>query len=305
MLFEPNDDQQAFLAMLEKMMTAPEAGFRAGADWARFEWSASFDRLLEEQGFYDCAPEETLGPAAAATLIGRLARLPVTVEAAASALIRPLVGAELPRPIAVIEGAADRPTRFLPVAKTVIRIDDDGVSSAPVSPASCQEVASLFAYPMSVLSGEYLDWNPIDIDPEVVRTRWRVAVAAELAGVLAGGFQAVLAHVRERRQFGRPLGAFQSIQHRLAEAVISIEAGELMVQKAAQTGDPAMAALSLGYIQEASGRIAGDLHQFMGAMGLTLEHPLHRWTYRAKLLKSALGGAGENQTMAADRLWGN
>ncbi len=42
----------------------------------------------------------------------------------------------------------------------------------------------------------------------------------------------------------------------------------------------------------------------LGAMGLTLEHPLHRWTYRARLLRTSLGGAAANQALAAARRWG-
>ena len=43
-----------------------------------------------------------------------------------------------------------------------------------------------------------------------------------------------------------------------------------------------------------STQVAYHLPPFMGLIGLTLEHPLHRWTYRAKLLRSGLGGAEQN-----------
>ncbi len=42
----------------------------------------------------------------------------------------------------------------------------------------------------------------------------------------------------------------------------------------------------------------------MGAMGLTLEHPLHRWTFRVKLLRSELGGAERQFDAVAARAWG-
>ena len=47
-----------------------------------------------------------------------------------------------------------------------------------------------------------------------------------------------------------------------------------------------------------------DFHQFLGAMGMTLEHPLHLWTYRLKLLAGELGGAAGHARSAADALWG-
>ncbi len=49
--------------------------------------------------------------------------------------------------------------------------------------------------------------------------------------------------------------------------------------------------------------IVYDLHQFLGAMGLTLEHPLYRWTYRAKLLKSEFGGASRSNRELAELAW--
>lgn len=305
MHFEPNEDQTAFLSVLEQMMSSGEAGWKAADNWERFDWSPEFDRTLEENGFYDCAGEETLGAVAAAAMIYRLNSLPVTVESAASALLRPLCAPSLPRPVAVVEDDADRAIRFLPVAQSLIQIGEHGVRSAVLPAGTVRPVESLFAYPMGTLNGAPLDWTPLDVDPESIRNRWRVALAAEMAGALKGGIEAVLAHVRDRKQFGRPLGSFQTIQHRLAEAAVRIEAAYLLALKAAQTADPVDAATALGYVQDASTAIVYDFHQFMGAMGLTLEHPLHRWTYRAKLLRSSLGGALQNQALVARRRWGS
>lgn len=305
MRFEPNEDQAAFLAVLDQMMASAEAGWKASPDWQRFDWSVGFDATLDENGFYDCAAEDTLGPVAAALLVCRLNTLPVTVEAAASALLRPLCAPDLPRPFAVIEGDIGRATRFLPVARSVLHLGADGVRVAVLNDGAVQPVASLFAYPMGVLKGDRLDWRPIAADPALLADRWRVAVAAEIAGSLQGGLDAVLAHVRDRVQFGRPLGSFQAIQHRLAEAAVRIEAARLLALKAAHTAAAADAAIALAYVQDVATAIVYDFHQFMGAMGLTLEHPLHRWTYRVKLLRSSFGGAAENQQLISTRIWGS
>jgi alkylation response protein AidB-like acyl-CoA dehydrogenase len=114
----------------------------------------------------------------------------------------------------------------------------------------------------------------------------------------------VLEHVRERAQFGRPLGSFQGIQHRLAEDAVWIEGAQLLTLRAADSRDPADAALALGHLQSHATRIGYDLHQFMGAMGLTLEHPLHRWTYRARALRAEMGGAPQALLDYADARWG-
>lgn len=303
MRFDPNEDQATFLAVLEQMMASQQTAWKVSPDLSRFDWASEFDATLEENGFFGCAAEETLGPVTAAAMTYRLASLPVLVECAASAMLRPLYAADLPRPLAVIEDDMKRAIPFLPVAKSVLFIADGGVRAATLSANAVEAVESLFAYPMGVLKTTELDWQAIDADPQAVRDNWRIGVAAEMAGSFKGGLDAVVAHVRERHQFGRPLGSFQAIQHRLASAAAKIEAGYWLTLKAAQKLDAADPATALGYVQEASTKIAYDLHQFMGAMGLTLEHPLHRWTYRARLLRSSMGGASANLAAVSARRW--
>jgi Acyl-CoA dehydrogenase, C-terminal domain len=303
MRFSPNEDQATFLSVLEQMMESEDAGWRTSPEWGRFEWSATFDEMMETNGFFDCAVEETLGPVAAAAMTYRIAGLPIAVECAASSMLRPRYLPDLPRPIAVIEGSPAQAIRFLPMAKSVVLLEPGKVRAAVLSADAVETVESLFAYPMGVLRSERIDWQLVDADFDAVRDTWRVAVAAEIAGALKGGLDAVVTHVRERHQFGRPLGSFQAVQHRLAVAAMKIEASYWLTLRAAQGIGRADAATALGYAQESSTQIVYDLHQFMGAMGLTLEHSLHRWTYRARLLRSALSGASANLTAASTRRW--
>lgn len=303
MRFQPNDDQATFLSVIDQMAEGEASAWKTSPEWLRFDWSLSFDALMEANGFLDCAKEESLGLIAATAMVNRVARLPVAAECAASAILRPLFAPDLPRPIAVIEDDARNPVRFLPVARSVLFVADGGVRQAVLNPNAVSPVESLFAYPMGVLAVEGLEWLSVDVDPQRVRDAWRVAVAAEIGGALKGGLDSVLEHVRQRHQFGRPIGSFQAVQHRLASAAGKLEASYWLTLKAAQRLDPADAAVALGYIQEASTKIVYDLHQFMGAMGLTLEHPLHRWTYRARLLRSSLGGGAANMQAVAERRW--
>ena len=62
--------------------------------------------------------------------------------------------------------------------------------------------------------------------------------------------------------------------------------------------------VALLHAQEAAKRVCYDYHQFLGGMGMTLEHPLHLWTYRLKLLTAELGGRGAQGLAAAEALWG-
>jgi alkylation response protein AidB-like acyl-CoA dehydrogenase len=291
--FAPNEDQAAVLAVLDQIAADPAAAWRVAPESARFACAPKIDALLEENGFFDLIVEDSLGAVCATEVVMRLSAWPVLVEAAASALLRPLHFSDLPRPVAVVAGDATAPIPFLPMAKSLLWLRPDGTTSvAPIPAEAVRPVETIFAMPMGRIDPAALDWTELPAGDEL-RRLWTLAQSAELCGVLKGGLESVLEHVRERRQFGRPLGSFQAVQHRLAEAVTRIEAGRLLALRAAHSADPSEAAMALGYLQANARRIVYDLHQFMGAMGITLEHPLHRWTYRARWLCSALGGADE------------
>lgn len=304
MNFAQNEDQRAFFGVLEQMAGAEDALFHNAEDWGRYEWSSTLDATLEENGFYDVALEPTLGTVTAAAMIHDLAGLPVTVECAASALLRTAFAPEMPRPFAVMVEGSRGAIRFLPVAKTILRFGQERAEIAALEEGVMSSEVSLYAYPMGSIDAAALDWRQLDCEPGRIATAWRVANAAELTGTLRGALDSVLEHVRDRQQFGRPLGSFQGVQHRLATASVQIDAARWLALKAAQSLEDTDAVTALGYAQNIATRINYDLHQFMGAMGLTLEHPLHRWTYRARLLRTEMGGATGNFRLLAQAKWG-
>jgi alkylation response protein AidB-like acyl-CoA dehydrogenase len=78
----------------------------------------------------------------------------------------------------------------------------------------------------------------------------------------------------------------------MAECAILVGGVKWLALKAACTTDDGDAALAAFHAQDSATRVVYDLHQMLGAMGMTLEHPLHLWTYRLKALLSDLGGHG-------------
>ena len=269
--------------------------------------SDALDAELAEGGFLDVAGMEELGPVTAALVVERLARLPFAVEAAASALIRPLLGPELPRPLCVVEeGKLSRPVRYLKPGATVVVVGASGVRSFTASEADVREAGdlSLYAYPVAFLNALPADMRVHDMAPEELRRLWRVGLAAEAAGLLAAALSSVTTYVSERKQFGRPLATFQAMRHRLAEAQVVTNGTYWLALRAAGTGDVGDAAMAASYAQDAAKRVGYDYHQFLGAMGMTLEHPLHLWTYRLKFLTGELGGRGANALAAAEAIWG-
>jgi hypothetical protein len=117
------------------------------------------------------------------------------------------------------------------------------------------------------------------------------ALAFELLGVADGALERAAEHVRTRHQFGRPLGAFQVVRHRLANAAVAIAgAGELV--RAA--GPDIEADEAVRVVKAAAGQAAlravAEAQQVCGGMGFTEEFGLHRLVRRAYLLDSLLEG---------------
>lgn len=261
--------------------------------------SDELDRELAEAEFFDIAAIPDLGPISAALAVERLARLPFTAEIALSMLVRPHLGdGALPRPFAIIENG--RPGRFAATAKTLLLIEGENVSIAHPEPGDVEPLDSLYAYPMG-RAKPGLKASPLSPDEAKTALAWiRVALAAEAAGLIQAAIASTVEHVSVRKQFGRPIGAFQALRHRLAECAVLAGGVRLLALKAAATGDAGDAALAALHAQESGTRVVYDAHQMLGAMGMTLEHPLHLWTYRLKMLFSELGGRG-GQAQAAAR----
>jgi acyl-CoA dehydrogenase len=118
------------------------------------------------------------------------------------------------------------------------------------------------------------------------------------AGQMAGAIDAVLrqsiAYAGERRQFGRPIGGFQAVQHMLAQLAEESAAATMAAEQAFVAVDAgrdvgfavATAKLRAG---EAAGRAAAIAHEVHGAMGFAREHPLHHATRRLMAWRAEFG----------------
>lgn len=299
-----SDDQVAILDALDSLCRPYESVPLHDTSFALT--SDALDRELAEGGFLDIGFDPDLGTVTAALVVERLARLPFAVEAAASAVVRPVLG-DVARPVCLIAAAHwRRPVRFLRAGATVVTVGQE-VASRFVATADDLVVPaeSLFGYPVAGLTRDpAARGDALDVPTIELRTRWRIAVAAESSGLLAAALASVVSYVTDRQQFGRPIATFQAVRHRLAEAQVRANALHWLMLKAAATLDAGDAALALLHAQETIGPATYDFHQFLGAMGMTLEHPLHLWSYRLKLLAGELGGRGGQGLAAADAIWG-
>ncbi|MBV9840089.1 MAG: acyl-CoA dehydrogenase [Sphingomonadaceae bacterium] len=294
--FDLTDDQTQILTTLDRLASAHERSDHPALFWLPAD---AIEADLDEAGFYDLCRG---GGSAldAVLLIERVARLPQSVEIAASALVAPLLIADAPpRPTALATGAAGRPIHFLDRARTLLVDDGRTVRAVPADALAIEPCDSIFGYPFGIARSYEADaGTTLPVTVERFRTLWRIGLAAEIAGASAGGLERTVAYVKERQQFGRPIGSFQVVQHRLAECAVAVRSMRSLVLKAAASQTAEDAALAIVFAQNSIGKICYDLQQFHGAIGLTLEYPLHFWTQRLKALQGELGGAAANAEAA-------
>lgn len=298
--FRLTADQSALVEALDKLAARFEAKPTAFRGFALV--SHELEEELAEGEYFDIAQVPELGALSAAMAVERLARLPCTAEIALSLLVRPQLSGEWPRPLAVVEDG--RPGRFVASAGTILVIEGGDIGLVRPAAEEVQPVESLFAYPMGRLR-DGTRATPLSADEAANIGKWlRVALAAEASGLLQAAVASAVEHLTVRKQFGRPLGTFQALRHRMAECAVLAGGVRWLALKAADTQDPGDAALAALHAQESATRIIYDVHQMLGAMGMTLEHPLHLWTYRLKAILSELGGRGGQARAVAAQCFG-
>jgi alkylation response protein AidB-like acyl-CoA dehydrogenase len=300
MNFGLDEDQGGLLSGLEGLIAgeAPPMPVEPRA----YETAEGLERALAESGYLDLAWEPSYGLLGAALVVERLARLPQALECAASALVAPGIGLEPGRRPLALASAPDAPARFLPTASLLVVDGPDEARIFKVDAAAVEPVETLFAYPYGRMSADGLTLIGT-AEAAVLRRRWRLALAVEAAGCMAAALAVIVDHVTSRQAFGRPLGAFQAIQHRLAMAAAATEGVKWLAFRAAWSDTDADAALAAGLAQSRIAALTYDLHQFAGAMSLTLEFPLHYWTYRLRALAGELGGTSRQSRAAAALTW--
>jgi acyl-CoA dehydrogenase len=149
------------------------------------------------------------------------------------------------------------------------------------------------------LAGVRVDDEAVLGGPEVLP--WLIARAiaglcAQQLGVLERALELTAAYARERKQFDRPIGSFQAVAQRLADAYIDVEAVRLTTWEAVWrlgAGLPASAELATAkfWAADAGHRVAHTAVHVHGGTGIDMEGSLHRYFVAAKRAEFTLGGA--------------
>ena len=134
--------------------------------------------------------------------------------------------------------------------------------------------------------------------------------AVQLAGAGQQVIDRTVGYVKERRQFGQPVGAFQAIQHSLADMAVSVSAVRRQAYRAVWSlanGSP-HARRDVARAKYAASTLIPEVcwkaHQAHGAIGFTWEHDLHLYTRRAIAWRAEFGGARFHREALADELIG-
>ncbi|MFI6639432.1 acyl-CoA dehydrogenase family protein [Streptomyces sp. NPDC050504] len=124
------------------------------------------------------------------------------------------------------------------------------------------------------------------------------ALAAEAVGAASHALDGTVAYVKEREQFGRPIGSFQAVKHRLADLYVRVQAARSAAYYAAW--DPTEGPLALATAVEALRVTTGEAIQLHGGIGFTWEHEAHLYFKRAASDELLFGPAHRIRERAAD-----
>jgi alkylation response protein AidB-like acyl-CoA dehydrogenase len=326
MHFDLTQDQKDIRAVAQELLAArsPWAKVREAAEAGAYD--DALWRELCELGWPGIAVAEEhggggLGAVELAVLLEQLgyacAATPFLSTAAAAAAIQ-AAGTDEQRArwlpaLASGEATAGIGTRALAAdavgASVIVLLDDNGAGArlldgagagAQVEPLIAIDPTRRYA---TVAAGE--DAGEPLADGIRAADVVRAAIAAEVVGICQRALDMTLEYVKDRRQFGTPVGAFQAVSHRCAQMLLDTESARSTALFAAWAAgaDPARlpeaAALAAAAAADAGRTVGASAIQAHGGIGFTWEADVH-WLYkRAQLDSALLGGARRHRARLA------
>ncbi len=166
-----------------------------------------------------------------------------------------------------------------------------------------------------------VSWSPADevvlaVDARAAEViaraldRAAVGTAAQLLGLGQQLLDLTVGYVKERHQFGVPIGSFQAVKHHLADALLALEFARPVVYGAAwalathQTDASLAASHAKAAASDAARLVGRHALQCHGAIGYTVEYDLHLFLKRVWALSEAFGSAATHRAKVADSLLG-
>lgn len=305
--FEPSPEQEAIREALEALATKHAGAARAIELAAGSGQDDALGAALREGGFEGLALGDGTGPLDAALAVMQLAAAGACWPVGHQLLTIPCATGRLASgPVAVCESGDTGPVRFGAVGSTLVCVAGDAVQEVVLEADDLQVVPSRFGYPFARIEAGVPD-RAVAVEGaegSSFRGWWRVALAAEMVGNMQAALDVTVGYLREREQFGRPIGSFQAVAHRLADCAVRVEGSRWMtLEAAARHAEPQAAAWAAGHAARSAALVHRETHQLSGAIGYTLEHDLHVFSMRLQALRLELGGAPRHFREGARLRW--
>jgi alkylation response protein AidB-like acyl-CoA dehydrogenase len=283
-------------AVREILASQPAVGAPAVLDRERFE-------ALAKAGFLDLRTAESsllsatlvVEEAAAAALCAPVAARALVAAAVTEVALPPLLG--------LAAHPADALVRFGGDADAFLVLDGPRALIVPRDQATVVPQRVRWGYPAAKVSVR----GGTDLGPgsgAALLRAWRTAIAAEGGGLMRAAVSQAARYVTQREQFGRPIGTYQSVQHRLARGWVLAEGATWLARRAAWfASDDAAAAAAACYACEGMREVFRSVHQVVGAIGVTDEFGLTQLTGQLAYLHTELGGAAAHARGLAAIRW--
>lgn len=296
------------------------------------DFDAAAWRNLQDAGLTRLSsdPESGGGPIELAVVLRALARHAVTVPLAETDVLAGWLAAEAgldvpdqgPLTLAVSQAGAativDVPYAITAVATVIALRDGSALRVATAEPSAVRGGHNLGGEPRDTIDVPTSGFITVDGVADELLRRGAWARCVQALGALDAAVEFSVSHTREREQFGRPLSAFQAVQHTLASMAGEVEraraATELAVVAVADHGfDSVQADYAVTVAKVVLGRAVPSVvtaaHQLHGAIGVTLEHRLWLATMRARSWIDEFGDTATHarklgrMALAADDPW--
>ena len=190
----------------------------------------------------------------------------------------------------------------------LVPADSQGLSISPLNTISSDRQFEVTLDGVRVPAASAL--GAVDEGWPVVQRALQRAVTGKSIEMLGGADAVVemtVEYVKQRTQFGRPIGSFQAVQHHCADMATDVEGSRNIVYQAAwrvSEGGPSEREVSMAkaWVSGAYQRVCAMAHQCHGAIGFTKEHDLQLYTRRAKALELTYGDANFHKELVMENL---
>jgi alkylation response protein AidB-like acyl-CoA dehydrogenase len=191
------------------------------------------------------------------------------------------------------------------IASVIVLLDENGGGTVVAGADADIEQLDTIDSTRRFFSVQASGGEPLGGDTEQARAAICTALAAELTGVAQRAMEMAVEYAKDRKQFDRPIGAYQAVSHRCAQMLLEVEGARSTTYYAGWAADnepeslPLAGSMAKAYASDAGWRVTASALQVHGGIGFTWEHDLHFFLKRAKTDGHLFGSAREHRDRVA------